>query len=208
MSERSGVDAMTDEGCLHSQNHTHSSPKEHIYGLEGFPVVVSSNGSIDLENFPKMAHHFVSTLPEGFGKGGKPVILIMDGHSSRWSPLALKLLKENNVHVWVIASHSSAWGQVGDVGPNSKFKKWYNKFARLWRRAHHRYKLRKHHFNKIFVRAYNAYVTETLNTHDIMLVYIHAHMRAFLACIWEGGGVSVRRRGSDCTHACIHNMHS
>ena len=154
--------------CWRHQAHStkpfivHASEKlrlEHIYGLEGFPVVVSSNGSIDLENFPKMAYHFISTLPEGYGKGGKPVILIMDGHSSRWSPLALKLLKENNVHMWVIASHSSAWGQVGDVGPNSKFKKWYNKFSRLWRRAHYRYKLRKHHFNKIFVQAYNAYVT-------------------------------------------------
>ena len=131
---------------------------DHIYGLDGFPVVVSSNGSIDLENFPKMAYHFIENLPQGFGKGANPTILIMDGHSSRWSPVALKLLKENNVHVWVIASHSSAWGQVGDVGPNSKLKKWYNDFARVWRRAHHRYKLRCHHFNKIFVQAYNEYV--------------------------------------------------
>ena len=98
---------------------------DHLYGLEGFPTVVSENGSIDLQNFPKMALHFIDNLPEGFGKGGKPTILIMDGHSSRWSPAALKMLKNNNVHVWVIASHSSAWGQVqvGDVGPNSKLKK-------------------------------------------------------------------------------------
>ena len=129
---------------------------EHVHGLEGFPTVVSENGSIDLSNFPKMAHHFIENLPEGFGKNGKPTILIMDGHSSRWSPVALKMLKDNNVHVWVIASHTSAWGQVGDVGPNSKLKKWYGKFARQWRRANHKYKMRKHHFNKIFVKAYNA----------------------------------------------------
>jgi len=40
------------------------------------------------------------------------VILILDGHSSRWDPVALHLFKANNVHVWVIASHTSAWGQV------------------------------------------------------------------------------------------------
>ena len=128
---------------------------DHVHGLEGFPVVVSTNGSVDLNNFPMMAQHFIDNLPEGFGKGGKPTILIMDGHSSRWSPVALKMLKENNVHVWVIASHSSAWGQVGDVGPNSKLKKWYNHFVRIWRRAHRKYTMRKHHFNKIFVQAYN-----------------------------------------------------
>ena len=135
---------------------------DHIKNLEKFPGVISENGSIDLHNFPKMALHFINSLPEGFGKGGRPTILIMDGHSSRWSPVALKMLKDNNVHVWVIASHSSAWGQVGDVGPNSKLSKWYNKFARLWRRSHHKYKMRRQHFNKIFVQAYNEYVPVTL----------------------------------------------
>ena len=127
---------------------------DHVYGMPGYPVATSTNGSVDLENFPKMACHFIDNLPQGFGKNGKPTILIMDGHSSRWSPVALKMFKDNNVHVWVIASHSSAWGQVGDVGPNSKLKKWYNHFARIWRRAHRGYKLRKHHFNKIFVQAH------------------------------------------------------
>ena len=55
-------------------------------------------------------------------------------------------------------------------------------------REHPSVLLLRHHFNKIFVQAYNAYVTETLNTHDIMLVYIHAHMHAFItymiACMY------------------------
>ena len=67
---------------------------------------------MDLENFAKFALYFVSNLPEGYGKGKKCVILILDGHSSRWDPFALQLFKTNNVHVWVIESHTSAWGQV------------------------------------------------------------------------------------------------
>ena len=91
---------------------------EHVVGLaDDTSVVCSTNGSIDLDNFPRMTYHFVKRLPEGLGKGGLPTILIMDGHSSRWSPLVLRYLRENNVHVWVIASHASAWGQVGDVVP-------------------------------------------------------------------------------------------
>ena len=110
----------------------------HVHGLEGFPLGISTHGigiclfpccllgcpnaphtiyhhhtgSMDLENFPKLAHYFCENLPDGYGKGKKAVIFILDGHSSRWDPFALNLFKENNVHVWVIASHSSVWGQV------------------------------------------------------------------------------------------------
>ena len=51
-------------------------------------------GSMDLENFLKFAYYFCENLPEGYGKGGKCVILILDGHSSRWDPIALQLFKE------------------------------------------------------------------------------------------------------------------
>ena len=131
---------------------------DHVWGTaDDTSVVCSTNGSIDLDNFPRMAYHFVKRLPKGFGKGGKPTILIMDGHSSRWSPSALRMLRDNNVHVWVIASHSSAWGQVGDVGPNSKLSKHYNNQARKWRAAHPLYKMKCHHFNAIFTKAYDLY---------------------------------------------------
>ena len=69
-------------------------------------------GSMDLINFPKLAYYFCKNLPEGYGKGKKCVLLILDGHSSRWSPIALRIFQSNNVHVWVIASHSSVWYQV------------------------------------------------------------------------------------------------
>ena len=134
---------------------------DHVWGTaDDTSVVCSTNGSIDLDNFPRMAYHFVKRLPKGFGKGGKPTILIMDGHSSRWSPSALRMLRDNNVHVWVIASHSSAWGQVGDVGPNSKLSKHYNNQARKWRAAHPLYKMKCHHFNAIFTKAYDLYEKE------------------------------------------------
>ena len=69
-------------------------------------------GSMDLVNFPKLAYYFCQNLPEGYGKGKKCVLLVLDGHSSRWSPIALRIFQDNNVHLWVIASHSSVWGQV------------------------------------------------------------------------------------------------
>jgi hypothetical protein len=44
--------------------------------------------------------------------------------------------RENNVHVFCIASHTSAWNQVGDVGPNRKLSGAYNRHASVWKRSH------------------------------------------------------------------------
>ena len=138
-------------------------------------ITPHTTGSMDLENFSKFANYFVSNLPEGYGAGGKCVILILDGHSSRWDPVALHLFKANNVHVWVIASHTSAWGQVyllaccccccffshpllllvlqvGDNGPIYSFKAIYDRLARQWRYQNHGFKMLRHHFNELFVQ--------------------------------------------------------
>lgn len=67
--------------------------------------------------------HFVRYLPEGFGKGGKPAILVLDGHSSRWDLAALLYLRDNNVHGIVIPSHTSIFSQVNDIYINKALKK-------------------------------------------------------------------------------------
>ena len=53
-------------------------------------VEVTKNGSMTLELFPLWCQHFVDNLPEGQGKGGKPVILVLDGHASHFSYVGLR----------------------------------------------------------------------------------------------------------------------
>ena len=61
----------------------HAAERESYNTTYGFPGdwngTVSTTGSVTLEIFIKIAVHVVSTLPEGFGKGKKPVILLIDG---------------------------------------------------------------------------------------------------------------------------------
>ena len=64
----------------------------------GIQVFVTKSGSMTKERFPAFCQHFINNLPEGQGKGGLPVILVFDGHASRWNFTALKLLLDNNVH--------------------------------------------------------------------------------------------------------------
>ena len=60
-------------------------------------VAVSTSGSMTRELFPRWCEHFVNHLPSHQGKGKMPVVLFLDGHTSRWNYNALHFLRENNV---------------------------------------------------------------------------------------------------------------
>jgi len=53
--------------------------------------------------------------------GGKPALLFLDGHASRWSVNALFYLRKNNVFVFCVPSHTTIWSQPNDAGPNASF---------------------------------------------------------------------------------------
>jgi hypothetical protein len=69
------------------------------------------------EVFYLYAQHFIESLPPGSG----PVILLLDGHASRWTVQALQLLMENNVYPFFIASHTSIWRKQMTVASTSVF---------------------------------------------------------------------------------------
>ena len=88
----------------------------------GTEVFVTKSGSMTKDRFPAFCNHFVQNLPEGQGKGGLPVILIFDGHASRWNFTGLKLLLENNVYCLCLPGHTSIWSQPNDGGANTSWK--------------------------------------------------------------------------------------
>jgi len=73
-------------------------------------------GSMTVDLFMSLCvHHVENNLkPKGFGAGGKPSILIFDGHASRWSYAGLMYLMANNCWPFCLASHTSAWAQVAN----------------------------------------------------------------------------------------------
>ncbi len=52
----------------------------------------------------------------------KDALLILDGHKSRENPIALKLLKQNKVTVFILPAHTSHLTQIFDVGIASPMK--------------------------------------------------------------------------------------
>ena len=81
---------------------------------------------------------FVNSIERlGMGKRhGYPLILLLDGHTSRWSYKGLMTLINAGVYPYFIGSHTSAWHQPNDCGLNGMYKAEYGKAVQRWRVSH------------------------------------------------------------------------
>ena len=131
----------------------------------GIRVFVTKSGSMTKKRFPNFCKHFVRYLPQGQGKEGLPVILVFDGHASRWSYQGLHYLLQHNVYCLCLPGHTSIWAQPNDCGPNSSFKSILGDHICEWRNTHRTLpgseslvKMERGDFNSIFCQAWLAKV--------------------------------------------------
>jgi len=129
--------------------------------VSGIRVFVSTNGSMTRKHFPAFCKHFVAHLPKGYGVGGLPVILVFDGHTSRWSYSGLKYLLDHHVFCLCLPGHTSIWSQPNDGGPNASFTDALGDGIQLYRRTHRRLPgsgkllaMRRCDFNHTFVNVW------------------------------------------------------
>ena len=100
-------------------------------------VSSSDNGYMTRDLFLIWALHFINFIAEYRQKlppelKYKTILLIVDGHSSREAPLALWLLRNNNISVLVLPAHSSHVLQMFDVVLASPLKQQFTKiFSKL-----------------------------------------------------------------------------
>jgi len=88
-----------------------------LQDVPGILVEMTSSGSMTQEVFMAYARHFVSNLPPDHG----PIILFLDRHGSQWNKYALMYFLENNMYLFILASHTSIWSQPNDAGVNKRF---------------------------------------------------------------------------------------
>ena len=131
------------------------------YSPSKIGLFVTKSGSMTKERFPSFCRHFVKNLPVGQGKGGEPVILVFDGHASRWSFEGIKYLLDNNVYCLCIPGHTSIWAQPNDGGVNASWKSWLGDAIAEWRATHRpllgsekAMKMTRGDFNAIFADAW------------------------------------------------------
>ena len=129
----------------------------------GIEVAVSESGSMTRALFYDWCLHFVKHLKPDQGKGGKPVFLVLDGHTSRWSYEGLMYLKQNNVYVICLPSHSSIFSQPNDAGVNSSAKATQGGAERQWRINHvvEIYGvMRRYDYNAILVQGWGKFLAK------------------------------------------------
>jgi hypothetical protein len=92
-----------------------------------FNFAGQKNGWIDMEIFKNIVEiGFVKemdTLRAQSGACNEPVLLLCDGHSSRFGLDAKMLWEQHNIMVYLLPSHSSAVTQPLDLSVNGEFKK-------------------------------------------------------------------------------------
>ena len=108
-------------------------PPKYKAGLRspGIKVYTTRTGSMTREIFYFYAEHFIESLPANH----KPIILLLDGHSSRWSVSALRYFMKHNVFPFFLPSHTSIWSQTNDNGVNIRFHLAIEQYSRKFRRS-------------------------------------------------------------------------
>lgn len=123
-------------------------------------VHVNQNGSMTRVAFPRWCTHFVSHLPKD--RKSNPVLLIFDGHTSRWSYEGLSYLRRNHVFCLCLPSHTSIWSQPNDASSNSSWKAAFIVAIQNWHFKHKFEKLTQSTFNLIFSSAWMEWTTRNI----------------------------------------------
>jgi hypothetical protein len=128
----------------------------------GFLVLATPNGSMTQSAMLPFARHFVNNLPTNRLKD-EPVILFLDGHSSRWDISTLNFFFENNVFPFLLPSHTSIWSQPNDCGPNKRLHGCISEANRQLRSTRIDKNFQPKHWNQIFRNGWELFLTREQN---------------------------------------------
>lgn len=119
-----------------------------IYGL-------SDNGWIDSEIFEEwFEKHFLTHVPPV-----RPLLLLLDGHSSHYQPSLVKKAAENDVLLFCLPPHTTHLAQPLDRTCFSPLKKAWNEECRLYMVMNPGKKINRYNFTQIFARAWGKAMT-------------------------------------------------
>ena len=113
-----------------------------IYGL-------SANRWIDSELFEEWFDgHFLACIPPQ-----RPVLLLLDGHSSHYHPPTIRKAASNGVILFCLPPHTTHLAQPLDKCCFSPLKKAWNEECLLFMSTHPRQVVNRYNFMEIFSRA-------------------------------------------------------
>ena len=119
-----------------------------LYGL-------SSSGWIDSELFSLwFTHHFLPYAPSK-----RPILLLMDGHSSHFSPEVIRLAASDKIILFCLPPHSTHLTQPLDKGCFAPLKKCWRKACKDYLMKNPGKVVTRHQFSELFHRAWQDGMT-------------------------------------------------
>jgi hypothetical protein len=170
-------------GSPGTEEHKQTITEAHLENLpEGSNATVTGKGSMTQVTFERYAHHLVMSLKEFRPKSatGKPktMVLFLDGHASRWNPTALEYLKDNDVEVFCLPSHTSIWTQPNDLGVNKSLKAFLKRAASKYlRKSWTKSGLPRDEYNKVFTAGWEGFLKKERK--ELSKKYHNVAVRAF-----------------------------
>jgi hypothetical protein len=150
------VDIRGTSGCSNMEEAFQQNDKH------GVLVLATPNGSMTQSAMLPYAKHFVNHVPRNRRKD-EPIILFLDGHSSRWDTPTLKYFFQNNVFPFLLPSHTSIWSQPNDCGPNKWLHDCLGEATKGLRSTFDGQKFGISNWNMIFRHGWDLFLTRERN---------------------------------------------
>ena len=124
-------------------------------------VLSNESGSMTRDLFVQFVDYFCERMENaGYGKKHGPghnCEVYMDGHTSCWTLTGLKKMIDRGFYPFCIPSHTSAWWQPNDDGPNGSVKGLLGIEIHKWRVANPYGIFDRDVYNACLARAINVW---------------------------------------------------
>ena len=136
--------------------------------VAGTVYATSDTGWINAPLFSKWFDHFLMhAVP------GRPLLLLLDGHSTRYSPDIIAKAMEQNVIIFTLPPHSSQDTKPLDVGVFGPLKHHWSRECHEWMAKNPHKIMSKVHFNSVFSKAWARAAVPTNAVAGFKKVGIH-----------------------------------
>lgn len=115
---------------------------------------LSPKGWINESLFKEWFEFFISSIP-----ARRPVVLLMDSHSSHINPDVISLARENGIYLFTFPAHTSHLLQPLDVGVYKPLKSHWSKALNNYMLAHPTEKPTRQNFHEIFSEPFISSMT-------------------------------------------------
>lgn len=153
---------------------------------------MSGKGWTDQELFSKwLKNHFLK-----YAVAGRPLLLLMDGHSSHYEPASVDMAKDNEVILFCLPPHTTQDSQPLDCTVFAALKTHWSNVCHEYQQSHPGHVISKYNFSGLFAQAWLLAVTPSNIVSGFRKTGIHPFDRNAIPIPGEGDSAQKKKKKS------------